>query len=152
MVVVGVGCFVLGWYMKPTEERIVEHTIVKYDTVTVDSLVPVHHYHKRTDTVRLECIDTCYETDSVLVEIPIDTYIYDTVVDSCRVRMVVDGYDVFVDEVSVQYPKTYITTVEYRKRNFFREHFRLGGGLSAGYGFIHKQFDVYAGVGVYMVW
>ena len=133
----------------PTKTIIITDTISKvvYDTVFID------HYK----TVKLP-VDTLYrdsvKIDSIFVEVPISTYKLDTVfqTDSTRLdlHIINSGFEVKLDSLYYR--------LEYRqappvvpKKNYFREHFRFGIGVSAGYGFFSKQPDIFVGLGFYYV-
>ena len=123
-------------------------TNVIYDTVFID------HYK----TVKLPTTDTLYidsvKIDSIFVEVPISVYQLDTVfktdTTNLNIRIQNSGYDVKLD--------TLYYRLEYRqappvvpKKNYFRDHFRFGIGVSAGYGFFSKQPDIFVGLGFYYV-
>ena len=123
-------------------------TNIVYDTVYLD------HYK----TVKFPVTDTLYRDsvriDSVFVDVPISVCQLDTVfqTDSTRLdlHIINSGFEVTLD--------TLYYKLEYRqvppvvpKKNYFREHFRFGVGVSAGYGFFSKQPDIFVGLGFYYV-
>ena len=131
-------------------------TIVVTDTIT--NVVYDTVYLERYKTVKLPTTDTLYidsvKIDSVFVEVPISTYKLDTVfqTDTTRLNLFIQnsGYDVKLDSLYYKF--------EYRptppvvpKKNYFRDHFRFGVGVSAGYGFFSKQPDIFVGLGFYYV-
>ena len=131
-------------------------TIVVTDTIT--NVVYDTVYLERYKTVKLPVTDTLYidsvKIDSVFVEVPISTYKLDTVfqTDTTRLNLFIQnsGYDVKLDSLYYKF--------EYRptppvvpKKNYFRDHFRFGVGVSAGYGFFSKQPDIFVGLGFYYV-
>ena len=131
-----------------TKTIVITDTISKvvYDTVYIDNY----------KTVKLPVTDTLIKDsiiiDSVFVQVPISVYQLDTVfkTDSTRLdlHIINSGYDVKLD--SLYYRLEYKPTpVKLPKKNYFREHFRFGVGVSAGYGFFTKQPDIFIGVGVY---
>ena len=133
-----------------TKTIIITDTISKvvYDTVFID------HYK----TVKLPVTDTLYidsvKIDSVFVDVPISVFKLDTTftTDSTRLNLHIinSGYEVKLD--SLYYRLEYKPTQPVLpKKNYFREHFRFGIGVSAGYGFFSKQPDIFVGLGFYYV-
>ena len=131
-------------------------TIIITDTLTqvIFDTVYIHHYK----TVKLSTTDTLIKDsliiDSVFVQVPISVYKLDTTfttdTTNLNIRIQNSGYDVKLD--------TLYYRLEYRqappvvpKKNYFREHFRFGVGVSAGYGFFSKQPDIFVGLGFYYV-
>ena len=133
-----------------TKTIVITDTISKvvYDTVFID------HYR----TVKLPTTDTLYidslRIDSIFVEVPISMYKLDTTfttdTTNLNIHIQNSGYDVKLDSLYYR--------LEYRqappvvpKKNYFRDHFRFGIGVSAGYGFFSKQPDIFVGLGFYYV-
>lgn len=134
-----------------TKTIVITDTISKvvYDTI----------YIKEYKTVKLPTTDTLYidsvKIDSIFVEVPISVYKLDTTfftTDSTRLNLFIQnsGYDVKLDSLYYR--------LEYRqappvvpKKNYFKDHFRFGIGVSAGYGFFSKQMDIFVGLGFYYV-
>ena len=134
----------------PTNTIIVTDTLtnIVYDTV----------YLERYKTVKLPTTDTLYKNsvkiDSVFVEVPISVYQLDTVfsTDSTRLNLHIinSGYEVKLE--SLYYKLEYKpTTIKLPKKNYFKDHFRFGVGVSAGYGFFTKKPDIFVGLGFYYV-
>ena len=121
-------------------------TNIVYDTV----------YLERYKTVKLPLTDTLYidsvRIDSILVEVPISTYQLDTTfcTDSTRLdlHIINSGFEVTLDTLYYRLQYT-PTPIKLPKKNYFREHFRFGVGVSAGYGFFSKQPDIFVGLGFY---
>ena len=121
-------------------------TNIIYDTVHIDHFV----------TKKLQLTDTLYRDsvriDSVFVQVPISTYQLDTVFqsDSTRLNLFIQnsGYDVKLDTLYYRLQYT-PTPIKLPKKNYFRDHFRFGLGVSAGYGFFSKQPDIFVGLGFY---
>ena len=133
----------------PTKTIIISDTLtnIVYDTV----------YLERYKTVKLP-VDTLYidsvKIDSIFVEVPISTYKLDTTFTSDTTRLdlhiINSGYEVKLD--SLYYRLEYKpTTLKLPKKNYFKDHFRFGVGVSAGYGFFTKQPDIFVGLGFYYV-
>ena len=130
--------------------------IVITDTITQVIYDTVHI--KEYKTVKLPVTDTLYRDsvriDSILVEVPISVFKLDTTfcTDTTRLDLFIQnsGYDVKLDSLFYKF--------EYRqappvvpKKNYFRDHFRFGVGVSAGYGFFTKKPDIFVGLGFYYV-
>ena len=133
-------------------------TIIVTDTLT--NIVYDTVYLERYKTVKFPVKDTLYidsvKIDSIFVEVPISVYQLDTVfkTDTTRLNLFVQnsGYEVKLD--SLFYKFEYSPTpspIKLPKKNYFREHFRFGVGVSAGYGFFTKQPDIFVGLGFYYV-
>ena len=129
---------------------IISDTISKvvYDTVFI----------KEYKTVKLPVTNTIVidsvKIDSVFVEVPISEYKLDTTftTDSTRLDLFIQnsGFNVKLD--SLYYRLEYKPTQPVLpKKNYFRDHFRFGVGVSAGYGFFSKQPDIFVGLGFYYV-
>lgn len=129
-------------------------TIIVSDTITniIYDTVFINHYK----TVKLQLTDTLIidsvRIDSIFVQVPISVYQLDTVFETDSTRLdlhiINSGFDVKLDSLYYR--------LEYRqappvvpKKNYFREHFRFGVGVSAGYGFFTKQPDIFVGLGFY---
>ena len=131
-------------------------TIIVSDTLTniVYDTVYLEHYK----TVKLPITDTLYidsvKIDSVFVEIPISVYKLDTTfcTDSTNLNIHIQnsGFDVKLDSLYYRLEYKPVPPVV-PKKNYFRDHFRFGVGVSAGYGFFTKQPDIFVGLGFYYV-
>lgn len=134
---------------KQSQPIILTDTIVNvvYDTVFLERYntvkLPIH------DTINQTIIRDSLRVDSIFVEIPISKYQLDTcfTTDTTQLNLSIrnSGYDVKLD--SIFYNFKYTPTP--KKSNFFKEHFKFGVGVSAGYGFFSKQPDVFIGGGFY---
>lgn len=114
-------------------------TVVRVDTVRVDSPVPVHHYIKQTDTAFIVLTDVKKDTVKELVFLPREYMVYkDT-----NYRAVVSGVQPRLDSIEI-YQKTYTNTVT----KFVQKKTRWGFGVHAGYGYNGKKFSPYVGAGV----
>ena len=123
-------------------------TNVVYDTV----------YLEEYKTVKLQLTDTLIidsvRIDSIFVEVPISTYKLDTTfcTDSTRLdlHIINSGFEVTLDTLYYRL-KCRQTPPVVPKKNYFRDHFRFGVGVSAGYGFFTKKPDIFVGLGFYYV-
>lgn len=130
----------------------VDSMITTTDTVTVTDTITnwqaYNVYHYRTDTAYLPIVqyqtDTIIKLDSVFVQIPIDTYHYDTTIrDSnytTHLKAVVSGFGVEMDSL---YLNTKITQQKPKKQPWY-------GNIvpAVGVGFGTGGFGVFAGVGL----
>ena len=135
---------------KQLQPVILTDTIVNvvYDTV----------YLERYKTVKLRTTDTLILTndsiriDSVFVEVPISVYKLDTTFtsDSTVLNIFVQnkGFDVTLDTLYYRLEYT-PTPIKLPKKNYFREHFKFGAGVSIGYGVFSKKTDIFIGGGFY---
>ena len=135
---------------KQLQPVILTDTIVNvvYDTV----------YLERYKTVKLRTTDTLILTndsiriDSVFVEVPISVYKLDTTFtsDSTVLNIFVQnkGFDVTLDTLYYRLEYT-PTPIKLPKKNYFREHFKFGLGVSTGLGVFSKKPDIFLGVGFY---
>ena len=131
-------------------------TITVTDTITnvVYDTVFFNHF----ETVKLPVVDTIVidslRIDSVFVEIPISIYKFDTTfcndTTSLNIHIQNSGFNVTLDSLSYRLEYT-PTPIKLPKKNYFRDHFRFGVGVSSGYGFFSKQLDVFLGGGFYYV-
>ena len=131
-------------------------TIIVSDTITQVLYDTV--YLKDFKTVKLPITDTLYidsvKIDSIFVQMPISMYQLDTVFknDSTRLdlHIINSGYSVTLD--TLYYRLEYKPTPPVvPKKNYFKDHFRFGIGISAGYGFFSKKSDIFVGLGFYYV-
>lgn len=83
----------------------VKDTIQLTDTIT--DWQPYDVYHYRTDTAYLPVIDTLLDTvtDTVLVEIPIEIYRYDTIIKdtnyTTHLKAVLSGFNTNIDTLTI---------------------------------------------------
>lgn len=135
-----------------------QKTVIVTDTLTqvIYDTIFFNHFEtvklRTTDTLTI--INDSIRIDSVFVDVPISVYKLDTVfqTDSTRLDLHIQnsGFDVTLD--SLYYRLQYTPTpIKLPKKNYFREHFRFGVGVSAGYGFFSKQPDIFVGLGFYYV-
>lgn len=115
--------------------------LVEYKTVKL----PIH------DTLNQTIIKDNLRIDSVFVEVPISVYKLDTTffTDTTVFNLSIQnsGFNVTLDSLSYNFKYTPTPN----KTNFFKDHFRFGIGVSAGYGFFSKQPDIFIGLGFYYV-
>ena len=113
--------------------------LVKYNTVKL----PV------VDSTVYYITDTLTRVDSVFVEVPISIYKFDTTFcnDTTRLDLFIQnkGFNVTLD--SLYYRLEYTPTKT--KTNYFRDHFRFGLGVGAGFGCFTRKPDIFLGFGFY---
>lgn len=134
-------------------------TVIIHDTLTEITYDTVYLDHYKTIKVQLH--DTLNQlvyidsvvVDSVYVDIPISKYEFDTIcttdTTTFEIMMKLSGYDVSLDTLT--YGFKYTPTPVVVKKNFFKEHFKTGIGVSGGYGIINRKADIYVGAGFYFV-
>ena len=121
-------------------------TQVMYDTIFVD------HF----ETVKLPVVDTIVvdslRIDSIFVDIPISKFQLDTcfTTDTTNLNIMIQnsGFNVTLDSLSYRLEYT-PTPIKLPKKNFFKEHFKFGVGVSTGFGVFSKKPDVFLGGGFY---
>lgn len=102
-------------------------SVFLYDTITNVQLND--RTVERIDTVELKTI----EHDTVFVELPIERYELDTITaDSCHLTAVLRGFNVSLDTLSIEYPKTSVETVIYEPVR----KWRFGFGFAIGIGYV----------------
>ena len=116
-------------------------TVVRHDTIKVDSPVPVHHYIKEKDTAFVVLTDVKKDTVKELVFLPREYMVYK----DSTYRAVVSGVQPRLDSIEI-YRKNFTTTVT--KYVEVKKLSRWGLGLQAGYGFDGKKLRPYVGAGV----
>lgn len=133
-----------------------QKTIIISDTITQVLYDTV--YLKEYKTVKLPTTDTLYidsvKIDSVFVQVPISVYQLDTVfqTDTTQLDLFIQnsGYGVKLDTLYYRFEYS-PTPPKLPKKNYFKDHFRFGVGVSAGYGFFTKKPDIFVGLGFYYV-
>lgn len=127
-------------------------TITVCDTIYQTEIDTITITNWKPKTIEKICFDTIILPGDT-IGVPIYTYNFDTIVDSCRLDMNIEGCKVNVKDVCIEYPKNIetitVTNTIFRekKRNWFKEHCKFGVGVGGGYGVIHKQFDIGVGAG-----
>ena len=141
----------MKYYQKSQEKP---ETIYLTDTIT--NVVYDTIYLERYKTVKLPVVDstvyyitdTVVRVDSIEVELPISKYSVDTTftTDTTSLNIMIQnsGYAVTLDSLS--YRLEYTPTL---KKNYFRDHFRFGAGVSTGFGVFSKKPDIFLGIGFY---
>ena len=130
-------------------------TIIVSDTIT--QILYDTIYIKEYKTVKFPVTDTIVvdsvKIDSVFVQVPISTYQLDTVfqTDTTRLDLFIQnsGFNVKLDSLYYRLEFQPTPPVKLPKKNYFKDHFRFGVGVSAGYGFFSKQPDIFVGLGFY---
>ena len=133
---------------KQSQPVILTDTIVNvvYDTLFIDHFETVKL--QVTDTTICYITDTVTRVDSIEVEVPISIYKFDTcfTTDTTSLNIMIrnSGFNVTLDSLSYHFE--YNPTL---KKNYFRDHFRFGAGISTGFGVFSKKPDVFMGIGFY---
>lgn len=121
-------------------------TVVKHDTIKIDSPVPVYKYIKEKEYITI--------TDSSIV---VDTVIRDTVIKFIQLpreylvykdtnyRAVVSGVQPRLDSIEIYRPTITNTITKYVE---VKKKTRWGLGVQAGYGYNGKNLRPYIGAGV----
>ena len=128
-------------YNKPVETVTVTDTIRLTDTIT--DWQPYDVYHYRTDTAYLPVINTLLDTvtDTVLVEIPIEIYRYDTTIQDTNYKThlnaVLSGFHTSIDTLTIH---TEILPQQPQKK------IRIMPAIGVGYG--SGGVGIFGGIGV----
>lgn len=134
----GTGCIVEA---EASDTIVVRDTIVVHEPVASDSTIvryitqvlPVVRRDTILDTLRIN------KTDSVLVEVPITSKVYE----DSTYKAYVSGYLPRLDSIHI-YNKE--RTITIRQQSYRRQIF--GVGIQAGYGYTIHGFSPYIGAGV----
>lgn len=109
-------------------------TLTVTDTITLEKPTLLVKEVVRTDTLTLHSTDTI--TDSVRVEVPISTYVLDTIIttDSSETHLkgILEGFMVSVDSLSITYEKTHQEVCLPPKMRSWH----WGFGVALGFGFV----------------
>lgn len=100
------------------------HTTIKYDTIS--SVQYVDKWRTKTDTAYFPLIES--KTDTVRVEVPIDTYKFDTL----GILAVVSGYGVTLDTLQVE-SKIITDSVIVP---YYTKKWHWGWGFALGFGYV----------------
>lgn len=114
-------------------------TVIRHDTIKVDSPIPVYKYIKQTEYVAIK--DTLLQKDTVkeLVYLPREYMVYkDT-----SYRAVVSGVEPRLDSIEIYRPTITNTITKYVTKKT-----RWGVGPQVGVGYDGKKAVPYIGVGV----
>lgn len=140
-----VGIIIICLLLTPKNEEKEVITLVKNDTVVVHDTIVKKIKEVKYKEVRK--IDTIYLTSN---SIPIQQKQYtDSIAD-----IYISGFEPNIDSINYHIPlnTVYIDKVveieRDRKVKWYEDRFVIIAGVSAGYGLVHKQPDVYVGVGV----
>jgi hypothetical protein len=122
--------------VEPTEiERIIHDTIV-HEKVRIDTMWRTRKEEVYLTRVR---VDTVFVHDTVLVEVPIYTYI----AQDSLYRIEVEGFNVDFKRIDV-YPRTVYRTQE----KVVKTSDKWGVGVHVGYGASEQGLSPYIGIGV----
>jgi hypothetical protein len=109
-------------------------TITLTDTLTLEKPTLWVKEVVKMDTIKLHSTDTI--TDSVIVEVPINTYVLDTIIttDSSKTHLkgILEGFSVEVDSLSITYEKTHQEVCLTPKTRSWH----WGFGVALGFGFV----------------
>lgn len=109
-------------------------TLTVTDTIEVVKPTLLVKEVVRTDTITLHSTDTI--TDSVRVEVPINTYVLDTIIttDSSETHLngILEGFSVKVDSLSITYEKTHQEVCLTPKMRSWH----WGFGVALGFGWV----------------
>lgn len=139
-----------GIYNQPIKENVVRDTVTLRDTIPQYFPQPVDGTKVRTEYKFLTRVvtetDTIFRvnsvTDSVLVEVPIESRHYS----SPEYDAWVSGYEPSLDSIKVYRETQYITETVTKSKPPNRFSIGLQGGY--GYGFKSKTWEPYVGVGI----
>lgn len=116
-------------------------TVIKHDTIKVDSPVPVYKYIKEKEYVKITDSLFVHDTVTHIIELPREYLVYkDT-----SYRAVVSGVQPRLDSIEV-YRKNITETVT--KYVEVKRKTKWGLGVQAGYGYNGKNLRPYIGAGV----
>lgn len=143
------NCFLANRLADKTEE-LIELTNLEPEIIFLDSLVWDTVYFEKTEVVRLPIVDTiittdtivAVERDSVFVEVPINTYHYDTTLAETHINLILEGFDVRLNSLLIENLK--VPTIEQKplKTKPF------GIGVQLGIGATKDGFSPYIGLGL----
>lgn len=147
-----VGLAVYAWLLNSKVKELENQEPVTYaDTVTLVDLKYDTVYKTKTKVETLRLVDTCLVSDTVTdsvyvqVEVPIYTYQYDTLfsTDSVKthLRAVLEGFNVSVDTLSIQWEITHQEPKNLPKKWY--NH--LAPAVGVGYG--TSGFGLFVGLG-----
>lgn len=116
-------------------------TIVRHDTVRVDSPVPVNHYIRHTDTAFIVLTDVKVDTVKELIYLPREYMVYkDT-----SYRAVVSGVQPRLDSIEIYQRNTTQTVTKYVQ---VPDKKRWGLGVNVSAGWDGKEIKPFVGIGV----
>lgn len=143
------GFFTNGGQVIRTDTVMVSDTLYLRDTVTVSHPVPYVVTKVKTDTV--------YDHSGNEVQLITETKKYEENIiqdhDTATVKAQITGINAELDTISVMFNRRTVTnTVEItkyiEKKRKLLDRFKISPNVSAGYGIINRNLDVYIGVGV----
>lgn len=145
--IVVVGIIIICLLLTPKNEEKEVITLVKNDTVVIHDTIVRKIKEVKYKEIRI--IDTVYLTsNSIPLQIEQKHY-SDSIAD-----IYISGFEPNIDSINYHIPlnTVYIDKVveieRERKVKWYEDRFVITAGVSAGYGLVHKQPDVYVGVGV----
>ena len=142
-----VGIIIICLLLTPKNEEKEVITLVKNDTVVVHDTIVKKIKEVKYKEVRK--IDTIYLTSNS-IPLPIEQKHYsDSIAD-----IYISGYEPNIDSINYHIPQqtVYVDKIveieREKKAKWYENRLVITAGVSAGYGLVHKQHDVYVGVGV----
>lgn len=145
--IVVVCIIIICLLLTPKNEEKEAITLVKNDTVVVHDTIVRKIKEVKYKEIRI--IDTVYLTSNS-ISIPIEQKHYsDSIAD-----IYISGFEPNIDSINYHIPQqtVYIDKVieieKERKAKWYEDRFVITAGVSAGYGLVTKQPDVYVGIGV----
>ena len=143
--IVVVGIIIICLLLTPKNEEKEVITLVKNDTVVVHDTIVKKIKEVKYKEIRI--IDTVYLTSN---SIPIEQKLYtDSIAD-----IYISGFEPNIDSINYHIPQqtVYVDKIveieREKKAKWYEDRFVITANVSAGYGLVHKQHDVYVGVGV----
>ena len=116
-------------------------TVIKHDTIKVDSPVPVHHYIKDTTFIVVPDTQIVHDTVLKIYKAPREFLVYkDT-----SYRAVVSGIQPRLDSIEIYRPTITQTVTKYVE---VKKKTKWGVGVQAGYGYNGSKWSPYLGAGV----
>lgn len=116
-------------------------TVIRHDTIKIDSPVPVYKYIKEKEYVKITDSLLVHDTVTHIVELPREYLVYkDT-----SYRAVVSGVQPRLDSIEIYRPTITNTITKYVE---VKKKTRWGIGVQAGYGWNGNKCAPYLGAGV----
>lgn len=149
---IAVSLFIIGvalWRIRGLEKELDAYrnapadtiTVIRHDTIKIDSPVPVVKYIKEKEYVKITDSLLVHDTVTHIVELPREYLVYkDT-----SYRAVVSGVQPRLDSIEIYRPTITNTITKYVE---VKKKTRWGIGVQAGYGWNGNKCAPYLGAGV----